>query len=369
MGNSPGGTSCWLLLRSGPELKIPTTMRVLNIAGLAIIFAFVRSTTSTASGQRWATKPYENPGGYARPPTRPNVHAPHIHKRPHPVITSTMSSPPHPHRPEHHQPVTAPDRPGTDENTVSLEMIGDMIEDDLMASEQEAIIHKPPPHTGMTSTMSGQHSQPESTETMTDDHPEHHHRPRPVMTQNPGPISETPLVSSEAASEEHTMPLVMTEDNAMMPSEEPTNAPESIEAMIEEVSEHDEIISVHEFKEVLHELVKDAVDKIVMKKVGIVGKLKTVKQNLIGHVGEATGRNPQQFGCECNPSVKDSRGRGNCNRATLDFNGRRWCYLKSFFPKPTCSDTKPSVQLRGFFWSHSACEHPPIICDKFGCIG
>merc|ERR1711962_1206570 len=295
MGNSPGGTSCWLLLRSGPELKIPTTMRVLNIAGLAIIFAFVRSTTSTASGQRWATKPYENPGGYARPPTRPNVHAPHIHKRPHPVITSTMSSPPHPHRPEHHQPVTAPDRPGTDENTVSLEMIGDMIEDDSMASEQEAIIHKPPPHTGMTSTMSGQHTQPESTETMTDDHPEHHHRPRPVMTQKPGPISETPLVTSEAASEEHTMPPVMTEDNAMMPSEEPTNAPESNEAMIEELSEHDEVISVHEFKEVLHELVKDAVDKIVMKKVGLVGKLKTAKQNLIGHVGEATGRDPQQF--------------------------------------------------------------------------
>merc|ERR1711962_1970435 len=273
MGNSPGGTSCWLLIRSGPELTISTTMRVLNIAGLAIIFAFVRSTTSTASGQRWA----------ARPATRPNVHAPHIHKRPHPVITSTMSSPPHPHRPEHHQPVTAPDRPGTDENTVSLVMTGDMIEDDLMAREQEAIIHKPPPHTGMTSTMSGQHSQPESTETMTDDppehhhrprpvmtqkpgeanihkppphtgmtstmsgqhshpestdtmtddHPDHHHRPRPVITQKPGPISETPLVSSEAASEEHTMPPVMTEDNAMMPSEEELiNAPEPNEAMI-----------------------------------------------------------------------------------------------------------------------------------------
>jgi len=337
-------------------------MRVLNIAGLAIIFAFVRSTTSTASGQRWATKPYENPGGYARPPTRPNVHAPHIHKRPHSVSTSTMSSP---H--SHHQPVTAPDRPGTEENTVSLVMTGDMIEDDLM----EANIHKP--HTGMTSTMSGQHSQPESTETMTDDHPEHHHRPRPVITQKPGPISETPLVSSEAASEEHTMPPVMTEDNSMMQSEEPTNAPASNEAMIEEMSEHDEVISVHEFKEVLHELVKDAVDKIVMKKVGIVGKLKTAKQNLIGHVGKATGRDPQQFshsGCHCNPFLFDSRRRGNCNRATLDFNGVKWCYLESW--NRQCFDAKPSVQLPGRFWSHAACSdpgHPPITCDDHGCIG
>merc|ERR1711973_1085275 len=198
--------------------------------------------------------------------------------------------------------------------------------------------------------MSGQHSQPESTETMTDDHPEHHHRPRPVMTQNPGPISETPLVSSEAASEEHTMPPVMTEDNAMMPSEELTNAPESNEAMIEEISEHDEVISVHEFKEVLHELVKDAVDKIVMKKVGIVGKLKTAKQNLIGHVGEATGRDPQQF---------------NCNSATLDFNGRPWCYLEHH--SRNCFDAEPSVQLRGFFWSHAACNNidifQPFIID------
>merc|ERR1719391_1774292 len=108
-----------------------------------------------------------------------------------------------------------------------------MIEDDSMASEQEANIHKPLSHTGMTSTMSGQHSQPESTETMTNDHPEHHHHPRPVITQKPGPISETPLVTSEAASEEHPMPPVMTEDNEMMLSEELTNAPESNEAMTE----------------------------------------------------------------------------------------------------------------------------------------
>merc|ERR1719378_807906 len=64
----------------------------------------------------------------------------------------------------------------------------------------EANIHKSP-HTGMTSMMSGQHSQPESTETMTDDHPEHYNQPLSVMTQKPVPISETPLMSSEAASE------------------------------------------------------------------------------------------------------------------------------------------------------------------------
>ena len=144
-----------------------------------------------------------------------------------------------------------------------------------------------------------------------------------------------------------------------------TNAPESNEAMIEEMSEHDEVISVHEFKEVLHELVKDAVDKIVMKKVGLVGKLKTAKQNLIGHGREATSREPQQFSCECDASVFDSRGRGNCNTATLDFNGRRWCYLEHHSRK--CFDAEPSVQLRGFFWSHAACDNidifQPFIID------
>jgi len=109
----------------------------------------------------------------------------------------------------------------------------------------------------------------------------------------PKPISETPLMSREADSEKHTMPPVMTEDNAMMLSDELTNAHESNEALIEEMSEQDKVISVHEFKEVLHELVKDAIDKIVMKKAGIMGKLKTAKQNLIGQVGEATGRDPQ----------------------------------------------------------------------------
>merc|ERR1719381_379072 len=90
-----------------------------------------------------------------------------------------------------------------------------------------------------TSTALGQRR----AETMTDNHPGHHHRPRPVITQKPGPISETPLVTSEAASEEHTMPPVMTEDNAMIPSEELANS-EFNEAMIEEMSEHDEMISV-----------------------------------------------------------------------------------------------------------------------------
>jgi len=236
-------------------------MQVLNISGLAMIFAVVRLTTSTVLGQRWATKPYETPGGYTRPAMQPNIHAPHIHKRPLSVSTSTMSSQ-HPHRPEHHQPVTVPDQADAEENTVPLVMTGDMIEDNSMAGEQEANIHKHP-HTGMTSTMPGQHSSPVTTETMTVDHPEHQqHQHLPVMTQKPGL----------------------------------SNAPDSVEAMIEEMSEHDEMISisVHEFKEVLHELVKDTVDKIVMKKAGILGKLKTAKQNLIGHNGEATGRDPQQ---------------------------------------------------------------------------
>jgi len=335
---------------------------------MAIIFALVRSTTSTASGQRWA----------ARPATRPNVHAPPIYKRPHSVSTSrgpqSLSSP-HPHRPEHYQPVTAPDQPGTEENPALLVMTGDMIEDNSMASKQEADIHKSP-HTGMTSMMSGQHSQPESTEIMTDDHPQHHHRPRPVMTQKPGPISETPLMSSEAASEEHPMPPVMTEDNAMMLSEELNNAPESNEAMIEEMSVHEEMISVHEFKEVLDEVVNDAVDKIVMKKAGIVGKLKTAKQNFIGHIGEATSRDPQQrcltmeqcaafavmtgtfipdpcpvCPCKCDENTFDEFGRGDCN-SDVDGLGV-WCFLES---KSFCTDQRPSKKLDGRFWSRQACS-------------
>jgi len=206
-------------------------MWVLNIAGMAIIFALVRSTTSTASGQRWATKPHMTPSGFTRPVIRPNVH--------------------------------------------------------------EATIHKPP-HTGVTSTMLGQHSQPESTETMTDDHSEHHHQPLPVITQKPGPISETPLMSSEADTEEHIMPPVMTEDDAMMPGKEFTNAPESNEAMNEEMSGHNfRYVYVPEFKEDLHELVQDALHELVQDAVeNVVDK---ITKFIIRDHGKATGRDPQQI--------------------------------------------------------------------------
>jgi len=237
-----------LLLRSGPELKISTTMRVLHIAGLAIIFAVVRSTTSTASGQRWANKPYETPGGYTRPPTmRPNVHAPRIHKRG--IPTSTRSG----------------------QRSVPFHEL--------------VPVHELHSHPGVLILNSNLHSLPESTETMTDDHPEHHHRPRPVITQKPGPISETPLMSSEADTEEHIMPPVMTEDDAM-PGKEFTDAPESNEAMNEEMSEY-KYIYVPEFKEVLHEFFQEAVDNIVDK---------IILKSKIGHYGKASGRDPQQ-GC------------------------------------------------------------------------
>jgi len=93
-------------------------------------------------------------------------------------------------------------------------------------------------------------------------------------------------MSSEADTEEHIMPLVMTEDHAMMPGKELTNF-ESNEAMIEEVSEHDEMISIREFKEVLDELVEEALNKIARK------NIKTAKQNLIGLDEEAMARDPQ----------------------------------------------------------------------------
>jgi len=241
-----------LLLRSGPELKISTTMRVLHIAGLAIIFAVVRSTTSTASGQRWANKPYETPGGYTRPPTmRPNVHAPRLHKREAPILVGPILA--HRARPENFH---------------------------------GFLIGPSPPFP--------LHSQPESTETMTDDHPEHHHRPRPVITQKPGPISETPLMSSEADTEEHIMPPVMTEDDAMMPGKEFTNAPESNEAMNEEMSGHNfRYVYVPEFKEDLHELVQDALHEIVQDSVeNVVDK---ITKFIIRDHGKATGRDPQQI--------------------------------------------------------------------------
>merc|ERR1719342_924633 len=200
-------------------------------------------------------------------PVEANIHkSPHTgmtsmsgqHSQPESIETMTDDHPEH-----HHQP-----RPVKTQKPV----------------KQEATIHQPP-HTGVTSMMPGQHSLPDSTETMTDDHSEHHHQPRPVMTQKPRPISETPLMSSEAASEENTMPLVMTEDHAMIQSEELTNF-ESNEAMIEEMSEHEQMISIHEFKEVLHELVIEAVNKIVMK------NIKTAKQTLIGLDEEAIARDP-----------------------------------------------------------------------------
>jgi len=381
-----------LLLRSGPELKISTTMRVLHIAGLAIIFASVRSTTSTASGQGWATKPYENPSGYGRPATRPNDHA--IYKRE--IPTSTRSGqrsqplPPHlikqlfgkhikelnllaasPTANIHHLSLfpSASSISGQHSLSVSTETMTDNHPEHhhqprpvMTQMPGEANIHKP--HTGMTSAMSGQHSLPESTEIMTDDHPEHHHRSLPVMTQNPGPISEIPLMSSEADSEEHTMPPVMTEDNAMMPSDELTNAQESNEAMIEEMSEHDKVISVHELKEVLHELVKDAIDKIVMKKAGIMGKLKTAKQNLIGQDGEATGRDPQsqptnlprglniedRFICVCDPSTIDSLGL-RLSRQQSVFRHLKGDSLFNLFEsadmQPSCSEGSDSIDLDG----------------------
>merc|ERR1719259_1415476 len=193
----------------------------------------------------------------------------------------------------------------------------------------------------MTSMMSGQHSQPESIETMTDDHSEHHHQPRPVMTQKPRPISETPLMSSEAASEEPPMTPVMTEDIAIMQSEELPNAIESNKVMTEEMSEHDQMIPVH-----------DAVDKILTKKAGIVEKLITAKQDLLGH---DASRGPQlSFAhCVCDQDLFDRRGRGDCNSRSRDFNGRKWCYLETF---SLCTDDMPSRQFPGRFWSHAACS-------------
>merc|ERR1719391_1271093 len=139
----------------------------------------------------------------------------------------------------------------------------------------------------------------------------------------------------------------------MIQSEEFTNS-ESNEAMIEEMSEHDEMISIHEFKELLHELSKEAVDKIIKKKAGFLGKLKTAKQNLIAHNGEATGRNPQQHGpvnhCQCSERL-DGKGRGNCNEEL--HNGKPWCFLERF---SKCHDDKPSFQLPGLFWSQDACD-------------
>jgi len=253
--------------------------------------------------------------------------------------------------------------------------------------------------------MPGQPSLPDITETITDDHPEHHHQPQPVnhshhhhqpitttttiinnhntvvqednrkqegnvhlphtgvtlpvMTEKPGPISGIPPKSSGAASEEPPMTPVRIEDIAVMPSEELTNPiePPSNEVVIEEMSEHDEMIStltIHKFKEVLHEIIKDAVDKIVMKKAGIVEKLITAKQNLIGHSGEVTGTEFQAMDtCLCDQDLLDRRGRGDCNSRSRDFNGRKWCFLETF---SFCHDEVASRQFPGRFWSHDACS-------------
>merc|ERR1712108_22507 len=123
----------------------------------------------------------------------------------------------------------------------------------------------------------GSSSSPVATETMTVFRPEQH---RPMMTQKP--ISETAPLSGEADTEESTMPQAMSEDmieDNTMAGQELINDPESDEAMIEEMSEHEEMISLHEFKEVLHELVKAAVNKIVKKKAGFLESIKTAKQN------------------------------------------------------------------------------------------
>jgi|ERR1712226_95768 len=230
---------------SGPELKISTTMGVLSIASLAIIFAVVRSTTSTASGQ--------TPGA-SWPAMRPNVHSPLKRRVAVPTTTSTAS-----------------------DQTSSVPA--------MRPNVHEVHIHKRP-HSGMTSTMLGQHSMPE-------------HRPqhRPMMTQKP--IPETAPLSGEADTEENTMSQAMSEDmieDNTMAGQELIDDPESDEAMIEEMSEHEDMISVHEFKEVLLELVEEAVDKIVEKKAGIVGKFKTAKQNLFGLDREAMVRDPQLLG-------------------------------------------------------------------------
>jgi len=141
-----------------------------------------------------------------------------------------------------------------------------------------------------------------------------------------------------------------------MEIEELTNPIKSNEVMTEVMSEHDEMIStltIHKFKEVLHEIIKDAVDKIVMKKAGIVGKLITAKQNLIGHDGEVTGTEFQAMDtCLCDQDLFDRRGRGDCNSRSLDFNGRKWCFLETF---SFCHDEVASRQFPGRFWSHDAC--------------
>jgi len=145
------------------------------------------------------------------------------------------------------------------------------------------------------------------------------------------PIAETPLMSSEADSEDHTMPPVMTEDNTMILSEE-----QWLKEMFREFS--------------FHPTIKD------------------------------------KFICQCDPFTFSGRsqgdlsgivlpffsGQGNCNLQTRDFNGREWCFLSrspisDLALSSDCSDAKPSSELDGFFWSHAACDTRPknscILCS------
>jgi len=174
----------------------------------------------------------------------------------------------------------------------------------------------------------------------------------------------------------------MTEDDAMMQSQELANAVEPNEAMTEEMSEHDEMISLLEANEVVHEIV----DKLLRE----LEKFDK-SRNFIAHVEEATGTGPfplrsGQVGpvivspfdllknsehslnrdvsdCQCS-TITDWKGRGNCRNGKPLDNGRHFCYLERC---SGCPDEQPSFQLRGYFWSHQAClvgdlvafpEHP-----------
>jgi len=140
----------------------------------------------------------------------------------------------------------------------------------------------------------------------------------------------------------------MTEDDAMMQSQELANAVEPNEAMTGEMSEHDEMISLLETNEVIHEIVDKLLRQIEQFE---------ILRNFIAHVEEATGRNPHSLNrdvgdCQCSTKT-DWKGRGNCfNGKPLD-NGRHFCYLERC---SGCPDEQPSFQLRGYFWSHFACN-------------
>jgi len=115
-----------------------------------------------------------------------------------------------------------------------------------------------------------------------------------------------------------------------------TNVHESNEAMTEVMSEHDHVISIDQFKEILRELVK-------------TGNLLSFPGNLDRLLSFL--RSPD---CVCDPFQFNSRGQGNCNLQTRDFNGQEWCYLERF--ASDCSDARLSRELDGFMWSHAACH-------------